>query len=128
MEIKSAVVDGALYSTYTLWHLINGDIQQEIREHTLLKYNAALEDQLLSSDNPKTILFGVKNLNETYYFNRFEKIVDLMKSGNPLVNFYIAKNIPEGVLAKKENTMSIRGIWNDLDRNTQSVLSKYIIP
>jgi hypothetical protein len=125
-EIQSAVVDGALYSTYTLWHLINGEIKNMMREYTLSKYNSGMENQLLKSKNPKTVLFGLKNLDENDFLYRFETILDLMKSGNPLVNFSLAKKIPAKVLAIEENRKSIRSIWNILDRNTQSVLSNYI--
>ncbi len=128
LEIKSAVVDGALYSTYTLWHLVNGTIKQHIREHTLSRYDVDLEQQLLKSKNPKTIIFGLKNLDKDFYFNQFDQIVDLMRSGYPLVNFYIAKKIPEDVFTNDENIKSIQRIWNSLDRNTQSILSEYIEP
>ncbi|MFW5877533.1 MAG: hypothetical protein ACOCUP_00330 [bacterium] len=34
-EIKKAVVDGALYSTHTLWNLINEEIRIRLKEYTI---------------------------------------------------------------------------------------------
>ena len=127
-EIKSAVVDGALYSTYTLWHLTNGDIKQKIWEYTLAHYDSTIEQQLLQSEHPGTIIMGLKNLDERDYFNRFDQILDIMKSDIPLVNFYIAKNLPADVFTIEENRKSIKEIWNLLDRNTRSILSNYLDP
>lgn len=126
MELKDAVVEGALYSTYTLWHLANGDIKQKIQDHTLAHYNPAIEKQLLGSSNPMAVLMGLKFLDEKDYMNRFDQIIDIMKSGSPLVNFYIAKKLPQEVFAIKNNRKSIEKIWHQLDQNTKSVLIKYI--
>lgn len=127
-EIRSAVVEGALYSTYTLWHLINGDIRQKLWKNTLLIYNPKIESQLLNSTNPRTKILALKMVDDSYYFNHFDEIIQMMQSGNPLLNFYIAKKIPEGVFDIEKNRNSISSIWNLLDFNTQSVLRNYLDP
>lgn len=127
-EIQFAIVEGALYSTYTLWHLVNGKINQNIRNYTLSIYNAEIEDQLLHAENPKTLLFGLKHLDEGYFDNHFDRIIDIMKSGHPLVNFYIAKKINPAILSIEKNRNSLLEIWDILDRNTQSVFSLHLHP
>ena len=125
-EIKSAVVDGALYSTYTLWHLVNGNIRQQIQDYTRRHYNQGMASQLLSSAHPKTIIFGLKNMHKDDYTQQFSTIIDIMKAGNPLVNFYIAKKLPESVFDSETNQEDLKNIWNQLDKNTQHVLSKQL--
>lgn len=127
-ELKSAVVEGALYSTYTLWHLVNDGIKQKILENTLKINNAEIEKQLLNSQNPRTIIIGLRNLDEKYYFNHFEEILELMKSGHPLVNFYIVKKMPQNLLKIEQNRKSILEMWDQFDRNTQSVIGSYLNP
>jgi len=127
-EIQSAIVEGALYSTYTLWHLVNGKINQDLRKYTLSIYNGEIEDQLLRAENAKTLLFGLKHLDEDYFDNHFEEIIELMKSGHPLVNFYIAKKLNPDILRVEKNRNALLEIWDILDRNTQSVLSLYVHP
>jgi len=125
-EIQSEIVEGALYSTYTLWHMANGNIKYKLREYTRSNYSYSLQQQLLESNNPKTIIFGLKNMEEEFYFAHFDQIISLMKQQNLLVNFYIGKNISKDVLDYGENKKELLKIWNLLDPNTQSVLSKYL--
>jgi hypothetical protein len=127
-EIRSAVVEGALYSTYTLWHLVNGEINETMRRYTILNYGDEIESQLLNSKNPKTIIFGLKNLDEGYYFDHFEEILKIMHRGSPLVNFYIAKKMPPDALLIEKNRKYLLQMWDQFDRNTQSVIERYLNP
>lgn len=126
LQIKNAVVDGALYSTYTLYHLVNGYIKTELLNCTLKNYNSKIENQLLLSDNPKFNIFALKQLNDQEYIDRFPEIIKLMEKGHPLVNFYIAKKLPPEVFAEGENIKSLKLIWPVLDPNTKSILGIYL--
>lgn len=126
LKIKNAVVDGALYSTYTLWHLVNGDIKNVLSNWTIKNYNSKMEQQLLFSNNTKSIIFALKQFDEDDYLDRFQEIIKLMKKGYPLVNFYIAKNLPSEVFLSDENEKSLNQIWQLLDPNTRSVLAVYM--
>jgi hypothetical protein len=123
LQIKNAVVDGALYSTYTLWHLVNGDIKNILSECTIKNYNSKMEQQLLFSDNTKSIIFALKQFDKEDYVNRFQEIIQVMKKGYPLVNFYIAKNLPSEVFLSDDNINSLNQIWQLLDPNTKSILA-----
>ncbi|MBT28495.1 MAG: hypothetical protein CMO01_02460 [Thalassobius sp.] len=125
-EIKEAVVDGALYSTYTLWHLVNGDVRKEIRKYTQSTYDEQMEAQLLSSANPRTVLFGLKNLDESSYPQKFTQLVQILQRSNPLVNFYITKRLTPEIFQNPENRAAIQNVWESLDKNTQSILSKLL--
>jgi hypothetical protein len=126
LQVKNAVVDGALYTTYTLWHLVNGEIRQELSDCTRKNYNSAIEQQLLSSGNTNSIIFALKRLNDKDYVDRFQEIIQIMEKGQPLVNFYIAKNLPPDVFLPDENIKSLEMIWQELDPNTKSVLKIYL--
>ena len=123
LQIKNAVVDGALYSTYTLWQLVNGDIKNVLANWTIKNYNSKMEQQLLFSDNTKSIIFALKQFDEQDYVDRFQEIIHVMKKGYPLVNFYIAKNLPSEVFLSDDNINSLNQIWQLLDPNTKSILA-----
>ena len=125
LQIKNAVVDGALYSTYTLWHLVNGDIKNVLINSTINNYNSKMEQQLILSNNIKSIIFAFKQFDERDYISRFQEVIQVMKKGYPLVNFYISKNIPPEVFLYEENIESLKLIWQLLDPNTKSILSAY---
>lgn len=125
LEIKNAVVDGAMYSTYTLWHLVNGDIKHILTNSTLENYNSKMEQQLLWSNNTKSIIFALNQFEDRDYADRFQEIIRIMKKGYPLVNFFIAKNLPREVFQSGENVESLKLIWQLLDPNTKSILNLY---
>jgi len=126
IQIKNSVVEGAMYSTYTLWHLINGLIRQKLQNYTLKNYSPDIENQLLGSGISKMIILALKQWKEQDYIDRFDEIILLMRKSNPLVNFYIAKNLSARIFQVKENQESIDRIWEILDPNTKSILSDYI--
>jgi putative cell wall-binding protein len=126
LQIKNAVVDGALYSTYTLWHLVNGDIRKVLSNCTIEKYNSKMEQQLMLSDNTKSVIFALKQFDDQEYVDRFQEIIRIMKKDYPLINFYIAKNLPSEVFLSEENIKSLNQIWQLLDPNTQSILEDYL--
>ncbi len=127
-EIKSAVVDGALYSTFTLWHLINGNIRQELGKFTKANFKKEYLNQLISSKNPRTVLYGLKRLTPDDYATNFPLILSVLTRGNGLANFYLVKKIPKEVLLEPANKTSLEALWNKLDANTKSVLSKHYTP
>ncbi len=127
-EIKSAVVEGAVYSTYTLWHLVNDEVVEQLKNHTNSNYNSKVQNQLLNSKNPKTILYVLRKFREDDYLTNFEKVIHIMKLRIPMINFYIAKNLPRNLFVQEKNLTAIRKIWNELDKNTQSVLAKSVNP
>lgn len=126
IQIKNAVVEGALYSTYTLWHLVNGTIKKELSGYTLKIYNHKIEQQLLYSNNTKSIIFALKQFDDQDYVVRFQEIIKIMENGHPLVNFYIAKNFPPAAFLPEENINSLEMVWEELDPNTKSILGIYL--
>ena len=125
LQIKNAVVEGALYSTYTLWHLVNGNIRSVLTNCTMENYNSKMEEQLIFSDDSKAIIFALGQFEDHDYIDRFQEVIRIMKKRYPLVNFYIAKNLPSEVFLSEENLKSISLVWELLDPNTRSILSVY---
>ena len=121
-EIKSAVVDGALYSTHTLWHLINGKIGDQIKANTLAIYDSAIEKQLLQSHNPDAVVMVLGRWDEETYIEQFEKIATLLKRGDIRINFYIAQNLPDHTLSKADNRREMKEVWPYLDEYSQSIM------
>jgi len=126
LQIKNSVVDGALYSSYSLWHLVNGSIREKLRDYTIDNYNDDIEYQLLGSGYPNMMIIALKQWSDQDYQNRFDEVITIMKQGNPLVNFYISKNLPTNVFVNEKNKKSIEKIWDQLDPNTKSILADLI--
>src|SRR5690606_18546747 len=63
-SIQNEVVSGAVYSTYVLWHIVNGPIAQRILEHTESRFTDAMMVQLLRSDNYHYQYYALNRISE----------------------------------------------------------------
>lgn len=92
--IKNAVVEGAVYSSHTLWHFVNGQIKDSIRAFTLRNYSEQMALQMLVSDNFETQLFALKQIPQEQYESRFELLFQVIRKSSPLIRAYILNRAP----------------------------------
>lgn len=84
--IKNEVIDGALYTCYTLWHLANGNVVQEMKEIT----NRNVNDQMLHH--------FLTNKNYNYQYWAMDRVIDTAGMIKPtfssaVLNIMRGKNI-----------------------------------
>ncbi len=119
-EVKEAVVDGALYSSYTLYHIVYGSLSDSILSDMESRYSIPLQNKLLSSSHSDYQLYALKRLSEKDFFSYEDRIVELIHEAIPLNRLYIMKKMP-GEMWKDENIHeSISGFFEDLDGNTRT--------
>ncbi|WP_111708295.1 hypothetical protein [Lutibacter citreus] len=120
--IKEEAVEGALYSTHTLWKLINGTIKKQLKEYTNSNYSEKFKLQLLNSENGNTNLFALQKLKDDDYVEQFDLILKIMKKKHSLVNFYISKALPQSIFKDEISKQKLKNVWSFLDENSKSVL------
>lgn len=123
LEIKEEVVEGALYSSYTLWHLAyNGDIKNLLTAQTKSILDESLMKYLLDSGRSGYTLFAFHNFQLKDYITYKNYWIEALKNAMPLTRKYILKNIPDGMW----NTASIQddvcAMFNFFDVNTKTSL------
>jgi len=93
-SVKNVVVDGALYSAYTLWHLVNGCISTQILKHTESMFSDQLLISMLRSDNYNLQYYALNkaplNHNKTYE----DAIVDLIIRGATYIPYFAIEKLP----------------------------------
>ncbi len=67
--IKNAVVQGATYTSYNLWHWANGEASEEIRKLTHQICSKALLLRFLLGGRSHEILFGIEHLGQHRIFD-----------------------------------------------------------
>ncbi len=97
LTIKKEVIEGALFTCYTLWHIANGAVVDSIKNHT----SAALNKSLVSK------IIGLKSQTGNYYLinslskEGFSENIDALLSVIVESEGYFAKNafekIPEDI-------------------------------
>tara|TARA_R110002012_G_scaffold301797_1_gene502374 strand:+ start:104244 stop:105329 length:1086 start_codon:yes stop_codon:yes gene_type:complete len=123
LEIKEEVVEGALYSSYTLWHLAyNGQIKNMIITSTKKRLNKQLFKHLLDSDRSGYKLFAFHNFEENDFITYKNYWLTSLKEDMPLTRKYILKNIPDGQWENHHVQDEVCAMFNLYDVNTRTYL------
>lgn len=125
-EVKESVVSGALYSCYTAWHLVHGDIRDKLKNQTVSVLSPELILNMLYSKNADYHLFALGELGDEEYRKHFLQLAEIFKTSTPLVRSIIAKSF----IGKFKNTADLqKPFWeafDDIDLGSRSLLLRYL--
>lgn len=93
-SLQSDVVSGAVFSTYVLWHIVNGPIAPKILKHTEDRFNDALMVQLLESDNYHYQYYALNRITGENNTNYLPQIIRLVSEGTAYVPYFAVEKIP----------------------------------
>ncbi len=119
-EVSEAVVDGALYSCYTLYHIVYGELSDSILSDMESRYSPAIQEHLLASAHSDYQLYVLKRLREDEFVGYQNRILELIHESIPLNRLYILKKMPETMWQDESVRRTISGYFGDLDGNTRT--------
>ena len=123
LEIKEEVVEGALYSSYTLWHLAyNGKVENLVKARSKLHLENGLLQTFLTSGRENYRLFAFQSFSENDYHTYTKYWLDALKNDIPLTRKLIIRNIPESLWKSFKVQEKICSIFSDFDVNTRTYL------
>ena len=123
LEIKEEVVEGALYSSYTLWHLAyNGTIKNMITAHSQHELDEQLLTHLLDSERSGYKLFAFHNFDEKDFITYKAYLMKSLQEDMPLTRKYILKNIPDELWGTSSVQEEVCALFNVFDVNTRTYL------
>jgi len=121
-EIKESVVKGGLYSCYTLWHLVHGDVYTKMNGFLKSIHSESLNKYFLYSPYKEYQKYALKKLTAIEFNHHTEQVLNIFKNSSPLTKGYILKKFPNKLL---ENPLVIKQLYNSfskLDINTKTIL------
>jgi hypothetical protein len=118
--IKNSVVEGAVYSSYALWHLVYGSVKDSIRAYTLNIYSKQVAKQLLGSDNYDSQLFALKQMSNDDYKTAFPFLFQVLRRSFPFIKAYIISKAPLPFTDKGQNQKFV-SLFSELDSYSKSV-------
>ena len=121
-EIKESVVEGALYSCFTAWHLAHGNIKEQIEQHLLSYYDPALAESFFKSPAEDYQLFALKQLNSTTLVNQLSQVQEVFKHTSPGNRLYILKKLPKELWKDEKVSQSFFQTFATVDINTRTLL------
>lgn len=119
--VRNAVVEGAVYSSFSLWHYVNDSIKDLIRDHTKSIYSSEIASQMLNARNYETQLYALKQFSSKDYITHFEDLCDVMHKSIPMIKAYIINKLPLPFEAKEQNKKLV-SVFPDLDTYSKSVM------
>lgn len=125
LEIKEEVVEGALYSSYTLWHLAySGTIQNMLTNHTVQFVDNELKYYLLNSNRAGYRLFAFQNFREGD-FKLYENFwLKSLREDIPMTRKFILANLPDPLWSTVSVQDKVCGLFQFFDVNTKTYLLK----
>ncbi len=117
-EIKGSVVPGALFSCYTLWHLVNGEVTKKIVANLERINIQSLENYFLETDYPDYHYFAIRKMNPTEMAIRIDRILNIYPDASSLVRTYILKKLPESVWTDRSSASSLFQQFSKSDINS----------
>lgn len=124
--IRNAVVEGAVYSSFTLWHFVNGTVCDSLRAYTLKNFSEQIAFQLLKSPNFETQLFALKRFRTQEYIRFFDKLLSIIEQSSPIVRAYLISKLPLPFQEKTRNKKLVE-IITKLDNYSKSIFIDRVI-
>lgn len=100
LEVKNSVIEGAVYSCYTLWHIAHGPLVDSLQRRTASGFTPALVDKLVSQNRQQVNYFLIEHLSEKQFTEYLPQVLQTIENGQG----YYAKNAIEKMPAPAVNT------------------------
>ncbi len=121
-EIKESVVAGGLFSCYTMWHLVNGEVSKKMANQLNDMLSPELTNYFLHSDYRDYQFYALKKMPGGAMFPVFSRILEIYTQANGLTKTYILKKLPLSVWQDQSYVVKLYHLFSDSDINSKTVL------
>lgn len=119
--IKNSVVPGAVYSSYTLWHVVNGEIPSAIQRYTESYMGSALISKFLISDNYHYHYKTLEYLLSEGYKGHLEELTEMMVRSDPFVTRLAVKEFPKSWMEEEPFQLAVTKVMDTFDYRAQEI-------
>ena len=119
--LKNAVVPGAVYSSYTLWHVVNGEIPSGIRQYTVSYRGPDLINKFLLSDNYHYHYEALDYLVSTGYEGHLPELVRMLNNSDPFVTRMAVSQFPQAWLENEQFQLAVTALIDHFDYRAQEI-------
>ena len=121
-SIKNEVIEGALYTCYTLWHIVHGPVVDSIRAYTAQRLDGALVNKLVAQKKPSLNYYLLATLRGQALEQHLEAVLTMIRESKG----YFSKNAIEAFppkLFEQENVREFtKNYFGQADYYTQKAI------
>lgn len=122
-EVKEAVVDGAVYSSYTIYHLVHSQLSAVVREDVRKHLWPGVKEKLSKSDKIDERIFFLKELPREEFDRYRDDVLQTITDAVPRDRLYVMKKMPKAMWEEAEVQLRLAEIAGQLDIHS---LSQYL--
>ncbi|MEZ4905886.1 MAG: hypothetical protein R2822_31030 [Spirosomataceae bacterium] len=100
--IKKEIIEGALYTCYTLWHIAHGAVVDSIEQHTLKKLDKVLIEQVAKLRKQSANYFLINHLTDKQFEENTGVVLTLIKEGKGYFSKNAIEKMPSSVFQKNQ--------------------------
>jgi hypothetical protein len=123
-EISKNVVKGGLYSCFTLWHLVHGNVVGQMHSYLDIIQSDSLLVNFLYSDYQDYQSYALRQFSAQTYQQHSRRIMEVFFSAQPITQIYLLKKMPPEMFSKQEVT---EALFNQFEKLSVSVRTELIV-
>lgn len=117
--VKNEVIEGALFTCYTLWHIANGAVVDSIRRHTQRQLDTPMITKIIGYQSPSAHYYLIDNMSEGQFAQHLPEIIGLIRTGKGYFPKNAIEKIPEKLFGKQEMQDFLIQSYDSLSYYTQ---------
>lgn len=117
--IKEEVIDGALFTCYTLWHIANGPVVDSIRRHTQRQLDKPTITKIIGYKSSSAPYYLIESMSEAQFAQNLSEVIGLIKTGKGYFPKNAIEKIPEKLFGTKEMQEFLVQSYDSLSYYTQ---------
>lgn len=122
VDVKEAVVSGAVYSTYVLWHIVNGSIASRIAEHSKPFLTEERVDKMFYSTNFYYQYYALKAISSEDSLKYMDEIMHLVKNGISYIPYFAIEKLPASAWGKDPYQRTLLEFFRQTDFELQNFI------
>ena len=122
VDVKDAVVSGAVYSTYVLWHIVNGPIASRIIDHSKPLLTEERVEKMFYSSNFFYQYFALNSIAAKDSLKYLDEVIHLVRNGVSYIPYFAIEKVPASAWAEETSQLLLLEHFKSADFELQNFM------
>lgn len=117
--VKDEVIDGAVYSCYTLWHIANGAVKDSIHKSTARQLDKKLVQKLVFSDDVEANYFLINHFRTKDFRSYSDEVLTMLRKNSGYFSKIAIEKFPVELISSRSFQDSLSSFFQGQDYFTK---------